>query len=594
MSVTIDLSTFAREIDQPAPIHFQRRANKWLALLRERARKETLIPIRVGEGRIAFDFLDALRSELNLRGGNALSNLSLAQAILARFPDEPIIEVDEKPAEHCVSEIARLTLNGDARIRTRSRVSHWYAHLRTRAYQARRELNQLRRSVKQSPIDASLCANCPTALALPRLPNHLTDVLPVARLMRELYQVRTVFLVTDEAMKEHIEEADFPALYVPGLLTSRDAKICAAQSQATLARLDELMTTELERRAANATASDVLSLEEAKTLAHVTGEVLHRHLEYALRVSLAVERCVAQFSPALLFASNPYTLEGRVATCVARSYDVPTASVEHGSIFPDDPIWQDCSLDLVCAWGEPSRRALLSCGVREEQIAVTGAPRFDNLEQTIARRDEQSLNDDARDDAAMILVATSGAGDQVSLEQHRTFIEVLYQAAERVPDVRWVVKLHKKDRAELYQEAEARYPAARVEIVAGNRNRFGTDIFDFLKSARALVTVCSTSALDAMLLGVPVISVSLGSEDKGLKGVEFLERGCTQRVCDAESLSRAAARLWRAGGRDAATDEAARDYVAQHYANLGRAGEEVAARLHALMNENHGGKGSHR
>jgi hypothetical protein len=179
-----------------------------------------------------------------------------------------------------------------------------------------------------------------------------------------------------------------------------------------------------------------------------------------------------------------------------------------------------------------------------------------------------------------VLVATSGPGDSVSFPQFQSFIRTLYDAADRTPDLSWLVKLHKKDREEHYQQIRPEgHP--RVRLVRGEFQRDGLSIFDYLRSARALVTISSTAAVDAMAVDVPVIAVDVWPPGKGLTGVEFLERGCTMSVRSAAELAEAANRAW-AGQADPQVLEAARTYAAEHFANRGRAAQAVAEQLVSL------------
>ncbi len=131
--------------------------------------------------------------------------------------------------------------------------------------------------------------------------------------------------------------------------------------------------------------------------------------------------------PALILAGNPYTLEGRIATRVGQTCGILTAALEHGSIFSYDPIWEDCILDLVCAWGEPSRRALLSCGVHEEQIAVTGAPHLDDMLNLFkARKGRLRITF-----SQIFWSQLQGREIRSVWKKHRLFIHLLYEAAER-------------------------------------------------------------------------------------------------------------------------------------------------------------------
>ena len=89
MPLNIDLTKFASEIDHPAPIHYQPRANNWLKQLRTSSFRNGSPPIKVVD--LPIDYFDVLRCEINVRNGLALSQLDIAQMILKRFSDREII-----------------------------------------------------------------------------------------------------------------------------------------------------------------------------------------------------------------------------------------------------------------------------------------------------------------------------------------------------------------------------------------------------------------------------------------------------------------------------------------------------------------------
>jgi hypothetical protein len=381
-----------------------------------------------------------------------------------------------------------------------------------------------------------------TVLAVARMADHVGDQLPVAERLRDLDGLRTLFCVADDAFADPLRRAGFAATGFfsnPARETAR-AYLMARHVRASLRSL----------------VSERAGRPDEKMLGQLTYELVDARCLDALRAFLSASRLIDAVRPAVVLLSNPNTLEGRVMGRVAQAHGVPVVAIEHGSIFPDDPAWWDCPVDRVCVWGEPSGRALAKCGLPEEKIVVTGAVRY---EPVFARnRVEKTAG------KPCILVATSGSGDSVSLEQHRAFIATLHRAALEAPELHWMVKLHKKDAVELY-EREGRSGA--LELVKSPASDDGSAIFGMLAHAQALVTVASTSALDAMAMGVPVITVDVWGGRERL-GVEFLERPCTLRVSGASDLAAAARRAAERRFDEAVLAEAER-YAAEHFANRG-------------------------
>jgi hypothetical protein len=309
------------------------------------------------------------------------------------------------------------------------------------------------------------------------------------------------------------------------------------------------------------------SARETRRLAHATRAVIRRDATTFWRTALGVETLVQESGARLLVVGNPCTIEGRAACLIARRRKLPVAGVEFGTVFAGDPRWYECPVDLMCAWGEPGRRAFVANGLPSERVVITGSALQDEMIARVPRKPAAERR--------VVLVATSGAGDKVTLDEHLRFIAVARQAAVELGDSRWIFKLHRKDRVEHYASLAG---LPNVEIVPAQSTRFGVDIYDYLALAGALVTVQSTSAIDAMVMKVPVVSVDVDRRQRH-EGAEFLRH--TRVVHDAEELVRAL-RAALAETFDP-IDESARDYLRRHFHHLGSACRVAASALEQLV-----------
>jgi hypothetical protein len=411
----------------------------------------------------------------------------------------------------------------------------------------------------------------------PRKPGHLVDLLPVAAVLRDRYGADVRFALVDGRLRERIRAEGFRAgeIYVGARQALREAiRDCRRLLPELLAMIDRVAAEAAQEELGD----DLLGCDpiDVESMRRRTRQVVKAHLFDALFTARASDRFITAARPGLVVVGNPCTLEGRLLTIAARARGLPTAAVEHGSLFAGDPYWEECPCDLMCTWGAPSRDALIQCGLRPESIVVTGGPRHDAIFAA-----GSSVTDKTAAGPPMVLVATSGAGDKVTLEQHQGFIRMLCEAAEQAPELRWVVKLHKKDREEFYA-APMRRVAEQVTLVRGAYQSDGLDIFDWLRKTRALVTVASTAALDAMALDVPVIAVDVWTDGKAPLDVEFLQSGGIRRIKTAAELAAAARDACR-GERTAEIDAAARRYAAKHFVNRGGASAAVAEQFMRLM-----------
>lgn len=214
----------------------------------------------------------------------------------------------------------------------------------------------------------------------------------------------------------------------------------------------------------------------------------------------------------LVIVGNPRTTEGYVVASVARARGIPVACMQHGLELAGDEGWRGVPVDLVCAWGEAGARAMRESGIPEDAIAVTGAGWTDALVLGRAARSRQ------------VLVALSGAGHRVGMAEHLSHLDRLFACAGRMSDVRFVFRLHPKDDVSLYRERAAGLPHANIIVT---EHGAGVDIHSQLAETGALITVTSTSALDAMLHAVPVITFDRAA---GEDVPDYVQVGATHRV----------------------------------------------------------------
>ena len=148
---------------------------------------------------------------------------------------------------------------------------------------------------------------------------------------------------------------------------------------------------------------------------------------------------------------------------------------------------------FVAAAGNSYRQQMIARGCSPSRIRVTGQPRLDSppvgppVSRTAEKRQEKIL-----------LFCNQ------PLEIRRTFQDAvlsdLVQACDKVPGTALIFKLHPRDLPpDHWQSLLARIPHhCYVEIL------HRTPLHDCIKRADAMMTVASTTAIEAMTLGIPV------------------------------------------------------------------------------------------
>jgi UDP-N-acetylglucosamine 2-epimerase len=208
---------------------------------------------------------------------------------------------------------------------------------------------------------------------------------------------------------------------------------------------------------------------------------------------------------------------GRAIVLESRRRGIPSVGLQHGFIYrhwlnylhePDEMTidveqGEDGgfpSPTLTLLFDEYAARHLSDNGrFRPDSLAVTGSPRLDALANEVARLTPEAV-EQAR--------AAAGAGARTLVlvttkhREARHLLGTLLDAAAKLPDLHVAIKAHPAETPEVYADVAAAHP--HVSILPASE-----PLAPLLRASRAVVTVNSTVALDAAVLGVPALVIGL-------------------------------------------------------------------------------------
>lgn len=166
-------------------------------------------------------------------------------------------------------------------------------------------------------------------------------------------------------------------------------------------------------------------------------------------------------------------------------------------------IWLPVCATKIACWGQITRDWLIEQGVSPDKIVITGAPRFD----VYLRTDNRGINTGT---IVLALGHSNKGGNFANLhlnpEEDKKILSAVIGAMKHFPDKQLVVKLHPGDRNASFKcsiaaKIMAELKLNNVQIVKE------ADIVSLLNSCDILITPCSTTGLEAMILNKPVITV---------------------------------------------------------------------------------------
>ncbi len=214
---------------------------------------------------------------------------------------------------------------------------------------------------------------------------------------------------------------------------------------------------------------------------------------------------------------------GRALLLEARRRQIPSVGLQHGFIYhswlnylhEEDEMRPDTANPSDGGFAIPVRTLLFDDYAREhlerrghfppDSLVVTGSPRLDALVQSVsqltpadvASAREMSEADDSRD--LVLFVA--------KYSQAKDVLPALLEATAGLSLVQLVIKAHPAETPEVYaamiQQCRAKL-ARPIKVLPA-----GVPLAPLLRASRLVVTVNSTVALDAGVLGIPALVIGL-------------------------------------------------------------------------------------
>ena len=240
---------------------------------------------------------------------------------------------------------------------------------------------------------------------------------------------------------------------------------------------------------------------------------------------------------------------GRALALEARRRHIPLGGVQHGFIFrhwlnylhePDEMLAADDNPndrgfprpDITLVFDEYAASHLVEAGrFPRECLVVTGSPRLDALAAAIRQRgpDAGSLRTRLGLAPTRHLLVVASKFTQIG----PVFGQVVHAVAS-MGDVHLIVKCHPAEGPAPYQRLVAGVPNVSVFPATA-------DLAMLLAPARLLVTINSTVAIDAMVAGIPALTLALPNNLSpfvdagammGVAGTEGIEAALRQAIYD--------------------------------------------------------------
>lgn len=214
----------------------------------------------------------------------------------------------------------------------------------------------------------------------------------------------------------------------------------------------------------------------------------------------------------------------KIILSIGKKMDIPTLIVQHG-VVDDHPVYGPIYADKMAVTGGAMKNVLIKRNVSPEQLVITGQPRYDIFLRITFSREKTCRELGISENKKIIVLTTQ----PVSHEENASLLSVVTAAMKEFPEAELVIKLHPDEKLRWYQRVMKSFSFNAVIVK-------DIDIFELLNSCDVMITLYSTTALEAMILDKPVITINLMNIPDVMP---YAESGAAIGVYRAEDLAHA-------------------------------------------------------
>ncbi|MFN9116385.1 MAG: hypothetical protein ACK5XN_40600 [Bacteroidota bacterium] len=223
---------------------------------------------------------------------------------------------------------------------------------------------------------------------------------------------------------------------------------------------------------------------------------------------------------------NDLIMFGRILSELGNRHAIKTIYGMHG-LLSDELIEHLHITNEYWVFGNTTKQLLEKKGYLPNQVSVTGAPYLEYYKTHTSPfnlLNALTINPHHK----VVLILLSGRGHTTSPKHHELLIQTLHEVIRSTSEnsFTYIFKLHKKDNPTYYQSIiNDPKIADTVQFYTFESFQEKETIFDWIKLADVILTGASTSAVEAMYLGKPVISIDILGEYE--KETEYIRNGAT-------------------------------------------------------------------
>ncbi|MFX1257987.1 MAG: hypothetical protein ACFFAN_09015 [Promethearchaeota archaeon] len=226
-----------------------------------------------------------------------------------------------------------------------------------------------------------------------------------------------------------------------------------------------------------------------------------RNIIYFFNKLYYFKQLITYNPPSLVCITNRWKAEGRLFAKYCKVNKIPTIFIPHSAIVIFDEMNTKSDIDYFAAPGECDKDSFIKMGEPINNIVITGRPRYE-----IFYKREVSKLSDVKDmfnnrvykfepNKFTILLTTNYIGDKLN----ELLISIVLNSLKELNLIdNLIIKLHPNETGSVHKKILQKL---KVEpIIVRDYN-----ILELIKSCNLLLTRKSTTILEAMIIGIPII-----------------------------------------------------------------------------------------
>lgn len=251
-------------------------------------------------------------------------------------------------------------------------------------------------------------------------------------------------------------------------------------------------------------------------------DVLEKEIESLIKIKFpwamyylgAIEKCFDSQKVDVVVSGDAAIMPTRAIVRMANLKGIPSLIIQNGIMAcPTGYSFAPLIATKFAAWGKVSKEFMTKRGVESRRVAITGNPLSHDYRKINVG--EEFFNKFKLDkNKKIILLLTGGCGQIYPEKQFVELTKVLIKMLKEFDDRQLVIKLHPREKKEIYENIARREDAKNVCIMEDN-------LKELISIADVIVSVGSTALLEAIALDKPIIIPNLISRPCEVPFVNF-------------------------------------------------------------------------